>query len=196
MKKVDRIKKQSRLPRFLLADEVQRLISAVDNFKVANRLGNKAMIRVFLYCGIRRSELFNLDWSDIDFSRGTLLIRLGKGGKDRFLPLNSEVSSCLWDYLQARLPLNDQAVFTNHYGHRMKPNNLMRVLRKLTKKAGIQKSVTAHLLRHSFATMLLEAGADIVTVQKLLGHADLSTTQIYAHTTSERMAQAVENPLT
>ena len=195
MQKVDRVKKVNRLPRFLSEDEVRRLIHAADHYKVLNRLGNKAMIRVFLFGGLRRSELFNLDWSDIDFSRATILIRLGKGEKDRIVPMNSEVSSCLWEYLQSRLPLNNLAVFTNHYSNRMKPNNLMRVLQKLAKKSGIQKAVTPQLLRHSFATMMLK-GTDIVTLKELLGHNDLNTTQIYAHTTSERMAQAVENLLT
>jgi len=76
----------------------------------------------------------------------------------------------------------------------MKPNNLMRLLRKLAMKAGIQKALTAHLMRHTFATMVLKK-TDIVTLQKMLGHCDLSTTQIYAHTSTERMAQAVENLL-
>lgn len=194
LKKVDRIKKPKLLPRFLSDDEVHRLIYAVDHYKALNRLGNKAMIRILLYCGLRRSELFNLDWSDIDFCRGTILVRLGKGEKDRVLPMNTQVNQCLWDYLQSRLPLTCPAVFTNHYGNRMKPNNLMRLLRKLAMKAGIQKALTAHLMRHTFATMVLKK-TDIVTLQKMLGHCDLSTTQIYAHTSTERMAQAVENLL-
>jgi len=194
MQKVDRVKKVNRLPRFLSDDEVRRLIHAVDHYRISARSGSKAMIRVFLFTGLRRSELFNLDWSDIDFSRATILVRLGKGRKDRILPMNTEVNDCLWEYLQSRLPLNNPAVFVNHYGNRMKANNLARVLRKLAKKAGIQKAVTPQLLRHSFATMLLKT-TDIVTLKELMGHNDLNTTQIYAHTTSERMAQAVENLL-
>lgn len=190
--KVDRIKKAKHLPRFLLEDEVHRLLSAVDHYKVSTRLRDRAILRVLLFCGLRRSELFKLDWMDIDFSTGTILIRQSKGEKDRVVPMNSEVNNALWEYLQSRLPINSQVVFTNRYGNRMKGNNLMRVLRKITKKAGIQKNVTAHLLRHSFATLLIKLGVDIVTLQELLGHADLSTTQIYAHTSSERKAQAVE----
>lgn len=195
MKKVDRIKKAKSLPRFLIEDEVRRLLSVVDNYKVSTRLRDRALMRVLVYCGLRRSEIFNLNWSDIDFSTGTILIRKGKGEKDRVVPQNSEVSTCLWEYLQSRLPLTNPAVFTNRYKNRMKANNLGRVLHKLEKKAAIQKNVTPHLLRHSFATLVLKLGADIVTVQELLGHADLSTTQIYAHTTSERKSQAVEKLL-
>lgn len=196
LKKVDRIKKAKRLPRFLLDDEVRRLLSTVDHRKVTSRMRDRAITRVLLFCGLRRSEVFKLDWSEIDFSSGTITVRLGKGQKDRVVPMNSEVNASLWEYLQSRLPLNNQAVFTNRYGHRMNPNNLMRLLHTLGKKAGIPKVVTPHLLRHTFATMVLKSGADIITLQELLGHEDLSTTQIYAHTTSERKAQAVEKLLT
>lgn len=191
MRKVDRIKKAERIPIFLTSDEVQLLLYVVDHRKVSTQLRDRAVIRVLLYCGLRRSELFKLNWSDVDFRAGTLKIQMAKGKKDRIIPMNTSVQTALWEYLQTRLPLNNEAVFLNRYKKRLHAQTLSRLLRNLIRKASISKKVTPHVLRHTFASMLLQKGADIVSVQKLLGHKDVSTTQIYTHTTPERLAEAV-----
>lgn len=190
MKKVDRVKIGLRFPTFLTEEEVNRLIRAVDSYNISTRLRDQAIIRVFVYVGLRRSELLALNWSDVDFSKGTINVT-GKGNKERILPLNEVVKVALWNYLQSRLPLINPSVFLNRYKNRLHANCLTRMLRKLKPKTGISKEITAHVLRHSFATLLIEKGADIVSVQQLLGHADVSTTQIYTHTTPKRLAEAV-----
>ena len=190
MKKVDRIKIGLRFPTFLTEEEVNRLIRAVDSYEISTRLRDQAIIRVFVYVGLRRSELLALNWSDIDFSKGTVNVT-GKGNKERILPLNEVVKIALWNYLHSRLPLANPSVFLNRYKNPLHANCLTRMLRKLKQKTGISKEITAHVLRHSFATLLIEKGADIVSVQQLLGHADVSTTQIYTHTTPKRLAAAV-----
>lgn len=191
MRKVDRVKIGLRFPKFLIEEEILRLLRAVDTYNISTRLRDQAIIRVFLFVGLRRSELMALVWSDIDFSKGTIKV-LGKGNKERILPLNEEPKNALWNYLQSRLPLSNPSVFLNRYKNRLHANCLSRMLRKLRKKAGISKNVTPHVLRHSFATRLIEKNADIVCVQQLLGHADISTTQIYTHTTPKRLAAAVD----
>lgn len=191
MGKVDRIKKEKRIPTYLSTDEIKHLLNTVEQRKVSTRLRDRGIIHVLLYCGLRRSELFKLDWTDIDFKSAILKVRMGKGKKDRIIPMNSSVQTSLWEYLQSRLPLTHEAVFLNRYKNRLHAHSLSPILKTLARKAGIHKNVTAHVLRHSFATMLLQKGADIVSVQQLLGHNDISTTQIYTHTSPERLAEAV-----
>lgn len=106
--------------------------------------------------------------------------------------MNPTLQESLWGYLHSRLPLTHPAVFINRYHNRVEHHNLKRILDRYAKKAGIDKHVTAHLLRHTFATALVEKNVDLMTVKELLGHASIETTQIYTHTSVSRMADAVK----
>ena len=105
--------------------------------------------------------------------------------------MNEDLQDCLWEYLQSRLPLENHTVFLNKYRNRLQAHNLTRILKTYARKAGIDKRVVPHLLRHTCGTLLVAEGVDIVTVQELLGHESIRTTQIYSHTTPTRMAEAV-----
>ena len=148
MKRVERPKVPRQLPRFLRKDEKDRLINAVEHSKDKARLRDIALIKTSLNLGLRRSEIIALDWQNLDFKASTLTVIQGKGKKDRALPMNTELRESLWDYLQSRLPLSTPSVFINRYHNRMKPNNISRILNRYTRKAGIEKQVTTHLLRH------------------------------------------------
>ncbi|SHH67955.1 tyrosine-type recombinase/integrase [Desulfosporosinus lacus] len=192
MGKVERIKKQI-IPRtFLREDEATRLIYVVDNWDIRNKVRNQAFFRVFLYTGLRVSEICAIDWSDIDFKNKTLAIKKAKGNKCRIVFLNDELCEHLWAYLQTRLPLINKALFFNRYNNRMRPKNANKIIRQYTRKAGIDKYLTAHILRHTFATILVQKGVDIITIRDLLDHKDVSTTQIYTHSTEDRQRDALQ----
>ena len=192
MKRVERPKIPKRLPRFLTPDEIKRLLYAVEHSAYKkDRLRDIALIKLSLYLGLRCSEIIALNWQDLDFKSSTIKILQGKGKKDRTLPMNRELNESLWEYLQSRLPLTHPAVFLNRYHNRVKKNNISRILTRYAKRAGVDKHVTIHLLRHTCATNLAER-TDLITVKELLGHDSLDTTQIYSHTSLDRMTKAVE----
>lgn len=192
MGKVERIKKQI-IPRtFLREDEATRLLYVVDNWNVRNMVSNQSFFRVFLYTGLRVSEICAIDWSDIDFKNKTLAIKKAKGNKSRIVFLNDELCEYLWSYLQTRLPLTNKALFCNSYNNRMRPRNANIIIRQYTRKAGIDKYMTAHMLRHTFATILVQKGVDIITIRDLLDHKDVSSTQIYTHSSEDRQRGALQ----
>lgn len=191
MRKVERPKVPEQLPRFLTQDEADLLLRSVNVSRCKSRLRDKALIILLLHTGLRRSEMMTLNWDNIDFKSGTLLVISGKGKKDRVVPMNSMVKEALWEYLHSRLPLINHALFINRYGNRIQKNNVKRILDRYTRAAGISKHVTSHLLRHTCATRLIEKDVDLVTVKEILGHASVETTQIYTHTSVKRMNEAV-----
>jgi len=191
MKRVERPKVPRKLPRFLREDETDRLLYAVEHSKYKHRIRDIALLNISYYLGLRRSEIIALNWQDLDFKASTLIIIQGKGKKDRVLPMSSPLRESLWNYLQSRLPLLNPAVFLNHYQNRIGKANIPLILNQYSRQSGIDKRVTTHLLRHTFATNLAEK-TDLVTVQEFLGHESLATTQIYTHTSLRRMAEAVE----
>jgi len=191
MKRVERPKVPKKLPRFLKEDETDRLKYVIEHSKYKHRLRDIALFNCSFFLGLRRSELISLNWKDLDFKASTLIILQGKGKKDRILPMNSELRESLWNYLQSRLPLTNPAVFLNHYHNRIERHSISRILNRYTNQAGIDKRVTSHLLRHTAATNLAEK-TDLITVKEILGHDSLETTQIYSHTSLQRMAEAVE----
>ncbi|NEY71342.1 site-specific tyrosine recombinase XerD [Bacillus mesophilus] len=178
------------LPKVLSMKEVELLLET-PSLKTAFGVRDKAMLEVLYATGIRVSELINLDLGDIHLTMGFLRC-VGKGNKERIIPIGREATQSLENYINvARRELvgkkTTDALFLNHHGNRISRQGFWKILKRLTKEAAIKKDLTPHTLRHSFATHLLENGADLRAVQEMLGHADISTTQIYTHVTKARM---------
>lgn len=178
------------LPKVLNLQEVEALLEAP---KINTPFGkrDKAMLELLYATGIRVSELISLNVTDVHLTMGFIRC-LGKGNKERIVPLGNTASKAIEDYLNtARIMLlkkkiND-ALFVNHHGNRISRQGFWKNLKKVAASAKIEKELSPHTLRHSFATHLLENGADLRAVQEMLGHADISTTQIYTHVTKARL---------
>jgi integrase/recombinase XerC len=174
--------KQDRLlPRVLTVDDVLRLLDAPRNDGETG-LRDRAVIETLYSTGIRASELIGINHDDIN--RHDRLIRIrGKGRKERIVPVGQKALDAIDAYgaVQKRRPANETAVFTNPSGKRLTARTVQRIVGTYRKIAGISQSASPHTLRHSFATHLLESGADLRSIQELLGHASLSTTQRYTH---------------
>ena len=183
-------KTERRLPKVLSTREVEALLYAPDTTTPAG-IRDRAMLEVLYATGVRVSELVQLDLDDLHLAMGFIRC-MGKGGKERLVPLGRAAIQATEQYLaEARPKLAKHkatnAVFLNQRGERLTRQGLWKILKKLALKAGIQQEITPHTLRHSFATHLLENGADLRAVQEMLGHADISTTQIYTHVTKHRL---------
>lgn len=175
-------KREKHLPHFLTFSETLKLINLPDNTFLGLR--NRAILETLYSTGMRASELLSLNIRDIDFISGILKVR-GKGKKERLLPIGETALKAIQDYLNYPARPNSGAIFLNRYGKRMSLRSLERMLVKYRKS--LVDNVTPHTLRHTFATHLLERGADLRSVQELLGHKSLSTTQIYTHLTTKRL---------
>ncbi len=180
------------LPQVLSCSEVELLLEQPQEGKNAG-LRDKAMLEILYATGIRVSELVSLNINDVNIKMGFLRCE-GKGSKERMIPLGSAAIKSLQDYLKrgrnAMLKNKDEkALFLNQQGKRLTRQGFWKILKKYSKKAGINGEITPHTLRHSFATHLLENGADLRSVQEMLGHADISTTQIYTHLTRQKMRE-------
>lgn len=178
------------LPRYLTTAQVDALLAAPDP-KTALGLRDRAILEVFYATGLRVSELIGLKASDLDLAVG-LLTCFGKGRKERLVPLGSAAREWVARYLEEGRPSLVGAkaaatLFVNHRGGRLTRMGLWQIVRRHAVTAGVEKVLTPHVLRHSFATHLLERGADLRALQAMLGHADISTTQIYTHVTRERL---------
>lgn len=191
MQHIESPKKQQRLPDTLSLEEVERLIETPDTKELLG-LRDRAILEVMYATGLRVSELIGLKLNDLHLSLG-LLQTLGKGDKERIVPLGDYAIEWIGRYLDEARPLltgkhpEEDHLFVNHHGTGLSRQGIWKNLKQIVRQAGITKTVTPHTLRHSFATHLLENGADLRTVQELLGHADISTTQIYTHITKKRM---------
>lgn len=186
-------RREKRLPHFLDRAEVQKLLAAPRG-KSLLTLRDRAAIEVLYSTGFRVSELAGLRIGDLDLHDGSALAR-GKGKKERMVPLGSFAVKSLIEYLSVRskTPLPpDAPVFINRFGGSLSPRSIRRLFEKYVKIAGLSARTTPHTLRHSFATHLLDAGADLRSVQELLGHASLSTTQVYTHLTTTRLREVYE----
>jgi integrase/recombinase XerC len=184
-------KQEKRLPKCLDLEQVQKLLDAPGDGDLLS-IRDKAMLEVLYSSGIRVSELVELELSDLDLDEGVLRVR-GKGRKDRLTPIGSQAIMALKRYFEMRAidgRMNhspSQRVFLNKHGECLSTRSVRRKLDKYLAIAGLDPGISPHTLRHSFATHLLNNGADLRSVQELLGHQSLSTTQVYTHLTTKRM---------
>ena len=180
-----------KLPRVLSEDEVVRLLSQPD-ITTAEGFRDRTMLEVLYATGMRVSELINLTLERVDLNM-KYIIAFGKGSKERIVPLGSVAAEFLQHYLEKVRPKltheerNTNIVFLAFGGHELTRQRFWQIIRGYGRKANIKKALTPHILRHSFATHLLDNGADLRSVQELLGHSDISTTQIYTHLTNKRL---------
>ena len=184
-----------RLPSILNTREVESLLGAPAQETLGD-IRDKAMLELLYATGLRVSELVSLKVQDVNLTAGYLLTT-GKGGKERVVPIGESARNALQHYMEI-LSLKHrgrptmQYLFLSRLGERMSRQSFWNIIKKRATEAGIMKSISPHTLRHSFATHLLENGADLRSVQLMLGHADLSTTQIYTHITRERLKRLHE----
>jgi len=184
------------LPKPLSAAEVEALLEEPSKLSSPEAKRDVAMIELLYAGGMRVSELIAMDTGDINLEAGFVRC-FGKGSKERIIPIHRRAAQALENYIvEARLRLlrskEDDALFLNRRGERLTRQGFWLILKAYAKAAGIKSSVTPHTLRHSFATHMLSGGADLRAVQELLGHANISSTQVYTYLTSEHMRQAYE----
>lgn len=179
------------LPQVLSLDEVDRLLAAPDS-STPMGVRDKAMIELLYATGLRVSELVGLKVQAVNLHAGYLICR-GKGGKERLVPIGESALACVRDYLGTVRPAlarsSTDALFCSNRGQAMTRQNFWYIIRRYAARAGILKQISPHVLRHSFATHLLAGGADLRSVQMMLGHADISTTQIYTHINTARLKE-------
>lgn len=192
MTQVDPPKKAQHLPAVLTLTEVEALL-AVPDPNTPLGLRNRTMLEVMYATGLRVSELVNLRLDNLHLELG-LIQTLGKGDKERIIPIGDVASHWLQRYLADGRPFlgkqqDEQVIFLNDHGHQLTRQGVWKLIKGWVKAAGITKDVSPHTLRHSFATHILENGADLRIVQELLGHADISTTQIYTHISNKRLTE-------
>lgn len=171
------LKFPKKLPVVLSHQEMMRLL------KAPTLLRHRVLLALLYGCGLRRFELLNIKLHDVDFDRGMLHVREGKGRKDRYVPLGKHLSRGLRTYIKTEHPyvwLFNGKTNTGQL-QQFSETGVQWIINEATKKAGIKKNVTSHVLRHTYATHLLEMGLDIMTLKDLLGHVDIKTTMIYLH---------------
>ncbi|MCM1137295.1 MAG: tyrosine recombinase XerD [Duncaniella sp.] len=184
------------LPEVLTVDEIDAMISAIDYTK-AEAQRDRAMIETLYGCGLRVSELVNLEISKIFPQEGYLVVQ-GKGNKERLVPMSEISLSEIDSYMSDRtlLPIKpgeENILFLNRRGHRMTRMRVFQIVKDLAEKAGIRKTISPHTLRHSFATHLLEGGANLRAIQQMLGHESIETTQIYIHLDRSKLREDILN---
>ena len=190
---ISRPKVPRNLPRPLTVDEVGALVSAPGDDGKPATLRDRAILETLYGAGLRISELVGLDVDDIDLEEGSVRA-LGKGSKERVVPLGRYATKAVEGYLVSGRPTlaasrSGGALFLNQRGGRLTRQGATNIIKAQAKRAGIRKRVTPHMLRHSFATHMLEGGADVRVVQELLGHASVATTQIYTLVTKDRLRE-------
>ena len=176
-------KLEKKLPNYLNYNEMEELLESID-ISTSEGLKRRLLIEMFYSTGCRVSEMINVKISDIDFTNKTIRI-MGKGSKERIVYFGDYASKYLDNYLSK--VKCDKYLFTNKKGEKLTINEVEQIVKDIMKHISIKTHVTPHTLRHTFATHLLNNGADIKTVQELLGHANLSTTGIYTHVSSDRL---------
>jgi len=189
-------KRESKLPHFLDTSEVERLLTAPDSGKLLGQR-DRAMLETLYSTGVRVGELVGLDVADLDLAAEVAVVR-GKGKKERLVPLGRPAMEAMRDYIAMRraapkaATFDPKPMFLNKHGKRLSSRSVARTLEKYIRQTGLDGKTSPHTLRHSFATHLLNNGADLRSVQELLGHAHLSTTQIYTHLTTERLREVYD----
>jgi integrase/recombinase XerC len=191
-------KQEKKLPRFLEYEEVKRLLETppTDSWLGAR---DRAILETLYSTGVRVSELVGLNMDDIDFLSEVIHIR-GKGKKERVTPISSSALQAIQHYMEYRNKraqnnghFDSKVLFVNKHGHRLSTRSVRRKMDKYLKMAGLDPAISPHTLRHSFATHMLNNGADLRSVQELLGHQSLSTTQVYTHLTTRKLKDVYEN---
>ena len=177
---------EQRLPGFLTQFQVREALEIKGNDEVIVR--ERAILETLYGSGLRAAELVGLNVADVDFVAETIRVR-GKGGKERIVPLGRAEKQALDEWLARRSHRDAVPIFTNNHGERLTTRSIQNIVRKALSRVADATATNPHSLRHAFATHLLERGADLRAVQELLGHASLSTTQIYSHVTVERLKQ-------
>jgi tyrosine recombinase XerC len=185
-----------KLPNFLYPEELKSLLEA-PNLKSSQGMRDRALLEVVYGTGLRVTEVIRMNLNDIDFDEGEIKV-LGKGSKERIVLFGSHARNALHKYIKEGRPglisgKKAPSLFINRRGGRLTPRSVERMIASYAKKAGLNKKVTPHTLRHSFATHLLSGGADLRMVQELLGHVSLSTTQVYTHITKERLKEVYDS---
>lgn len=183
---IERPRRERKLPDVLSIDEVHKIINAIDNIK------HKAIISTIYSGGLRRSEVINLRPEHIDSKRMMIKICEAKGNKDRYTLLSQNVLQQLRDYFKQYRP--KEFLFEGQKGGKYSAESIEKILKRAVEKSGITKNITPHILRHSFATHLLEQGVDLRIIQEILGHSSSKTTEIYTHVSSRQLRKIV-NPL-
>jgi integrase/recombinase XerD len=185
---------EKRLPKTIFsADEVERVLILPD-IATAVGLRDRAMLETFYSTGVRRKELVQLKLYNVDRERATLTIRQGKGKKDRMIPIGERALAWIEKYLREARPSlavepDDATLFLTQYGEPFHPDAMSNLARDYIAQANLGKSGSCHTFRHTMATLMLEGGADIRYIQQMLGHADLSTTEIYTHVAIRKLQQ-------
>lgn len=190
-------KVEKRLPRKMLTEEEAEQVLNVPDITEPKGLRDRAMMEVFYSTGIRRGEMANLRIDDLIAERGLLLVREGKGKKDRMVPIGGRAIVWTQKYIERvrsklSCTLSDHRLFLTEYGEPILPKHLGNVMRHYIEKADIGKTGGCHIFRHTMATLMLENGADIRYIQRMLGHAELSTTEIYTHVSIQKLKQVHE----
>ncbi|MBQ2728328.1 MAG: site-specific tyrosine recombinase XerD [Alistipes sp.] len=185
-----------KLPDTLTIEEIDRLIAAVEGPTAKGRR-DSAMLEVLYSCGLRVSELVALRMGDLFFGEGYIRVT-GKGDKQRLVPISDTARERIYAYLDERAPAssNEEVLFLNNRGKQLTRVMVFTILKEAARRAGIEKRISPHIFRHSFATHLLEGGAGIRQVQELLGHESILTTEIYTHLDKEHLRRTVEEHLT
>lgn len=184
-----------KLPEFLTVDEIERLLYAIDHTKPQGER-NKAIIETMYGCGLRVSELITLKISNINFNEGFLRI-IGKGNKERLVPIGNKALNQIQIYMHEFRPAIsikkgcEDILFLNRRGSKLTRVMIFTIIKDLAAIAGIKKVIGPHTLRHSFATHLIEGGADLIAVQEMLGHASVTTTEIYTHLSREYLRENI-----
>lgn len=184
---------ERKMPAFLGQEQVRDVFDYVDA-GTPEGLRDRAILELFYGCGIRLSELTGLNFSDINFTGGTLSV-FGKGAKQRIIPMGKHAGAALQGYIDYRRSVSSadkNAVFLGKNGKRITPLAVQRLVKRALEKVSDAKKLSPHILRHSFATHLLDNGADLRAVKDLLGHENLSTTQVYTHVTVDRLKKVYE----
>jgi integrase/recombinase XerD len=185
--------KSQRLPKVLSRDEVARLLNGPKGTD-PRALRDRALLEVMYACGLRASEAIGLELSDIDLEEGVVRAR-GKGSKERLVPVGRQAVGALEAYCRSGRPLLlsarvESRLFLNHRGSGLTRQGLYKIVQGYARGAGLQEKMSPHTLRHTFATHLLAGGCDLRSLQEMLGHADLATTQVYTHLSAERLKDA------
>lgn len=188
-----KVKLARKLPSVLSFDEIEKILNA-PNTEESGGLRDKAILELFYSSGLRVSELINLKTNDIYFEEEVVRV-FGKGSKERIVPIGSSAIYWVKEYLIKTRPLFEKKeksggiIFLNNRGTKLSRMSIWKIVDRYAKEAGLQKEIHPHLFRHSFATHLLEGGADLRAVQEMLGHSDISTTQIYTHVDRQYIKQ-------